>query len=291
MLVHSTLKRLLRLGAHVTPNRLTGLRQISADLSLSSLRFRYRGLSINDGMLSVVAGSLLCLFQSLSTLSSSPKPILMLWHLFAAGTSLVGLTFFHTERTTGAIQSACRRLFLFLQVSFLADTGQFGLRPALTTLLAVLADARTTCIQCTILRTTVVRATPNMQLGQLSIKMHRLATFNNLTLLRSHTATGRKASRKWRESIRVVNGSNMSLGQWIEDRCNAADAGIHDDAEVPALQLLACEPLCPAGLPEEGSRVSVYWPADDEWYHGEVKDVDDCGRSHVKYDDGQVEIL
>ncbi|KAL0038116.1 hypothetical protein WJX79_003443 [Trebouxia sp. C0005] len=80
---------------------------------------------------------------------------------------------------------------------------------------------------------------------------------------------GRKASRKWRESIRVVNGSNMSLGQWIEDRCNAADAG----------------------LPEESSRVSVYWPADDEWYHGEVKDVDDCGRSHVKYDDGQVEIL
>ncbi len=35
----------------------------------------------------------------------------------------------------------------------------------------------------------------------------------------------------------------------------------------------------------------MYWPADDEWYHGEVKDVDDCGRSHVKYDDGQVEIL
>ncbi|DBA66393.1 TPA: hypothetical protein ACH3X2_002375 [Trebouxia sp. C0005] len=49
--------------------------------------------------------------------------------------------------------------------------------------------------------------------------------------------------------------------------------------------------LLSAGLPEESSRVSVYWPADDEWYHGEVKDVDDCGRSHVKYDDGQVEIL
>lgn len=278
------------LGTHVTPNRLTGLRQISADLSLSSLRLRYRGLPINDGMLSVVARSLLCLFQSLSTLSSSPKPILMLWHLFAAGTSLVGLTFFHTERTTGAIQFACR-LFLFLQVPFLADTGQFGLRPALTTLSAVLAGARTTCIQCMNLRTTVVGVNPNMQLGQLSIKMHRLATFNRLALLSSHTVTGRKASRKWRESIRVVNGSNMSLGQWIEDRCNAADAGIHDDAEVPALQLLACEPLCPAGLPEESSRVSVYWPADDEWYHGEVKDVDDCGRSHVKYDDGQVEIL
>ena len=57
------------------------------------------------------------------------------------------------------------------------------------------------------------------------------------------------------------------------------------------VSLLACEPLCPAGLPEESSSVSVYWPADDEWYHGEVKDVDDCGRSHVKYDDGQVEIL
>ncbi|DBA92749.1 TPA: DNA mismatch repair protein msh6 [Trebouxia sp. C0004] len=80
---------------------------------------------------------------------------------------------------------------------------------------------------------------------------------------------GRKACRKWRESIRVVNGSNISVSQWIEDRCNAADAD----------------------LPEESSRVSVYWPADDEWYHGEVKDVDDFGRSHVKYDDGQVEIL
>ncbi len=93
----------------------------------------------------------------------------------------------------------------------------------------------------------------------------------------------------------------MSLGQWIEDRCNAADAGTLYTVYIILLKyllsnswlvsLLACEPLCPAGLPEESSRVSVYWPADDEWYHGEVKDVDDCGRSHVKYDDGQVEIL
>lgn len=124
-------------------------------------------------------------------------------------------------------------------------------------------------------------------------KLNRLATFNRLDFLSSHTVTGRKACRKWRESIRVVDGSNISLGQWIEDRCNAADAGIHDtaDSNFWLESLLSLQPLCPAGLPEESSRVGVYWPADDEWYHGEVKDVDDCGRSHVKYDDGQVEIL
>ncbi len=46
-----------------------------------------------------------------------------------------------------------------------------------------------------------------------------------------------------------------------------------------------------AGLPDEGSRVSVYWPGDRNWYHGEVKVVDNHGRSYVMYDDGQVETL
>lgn len=63
---------------------------------------------------------------------------------------------------------------------------------------------------------------------------------------------GRGASKKWRESLRVANGATkQSLGSWIEDRCNAADAG----------------------LPEEGSRVIVYWPGAEgsKWHHEQVK--------------------
>ena len=44
-------------------------------------------------------------------------------------------------------------------------------------------------------------------------------------------------------------------------------------------------------MPEEGWRVSVYWPADKAWYAGDVKHVDEYGRSLVAYDDGQVEVL
>ena len=37
---------------------------------------------------------------------------------------------------------------------------------------------------------------------------------------------GRGASKKWRESLKVQQGgSKKSLGDWIKDRCNAADAG------------------------------------------------------------------
>lgn len=37
---------------------------------------------------------------------------------------------------------------------------------------------------------------------------------------------GRGARKKWRESIRVQEGgSKTHLGTWIEERCNAADAG------------------------------------------------------------------
>ena len=49
--------------------------------------------------------------------------------------------------------------------------------------------------------------------------------------------------------------------------------------------------LCNAGLPIEGSRVSVYWPGEDDWFDGTVKAVDKRGRSFVSYDDGQIEIL
>ena len=48
-----------------------------------------------------------------------------------------------------------------------------------------------------------------------------------------------------------------------------------------------------AGLPEEGSRVIVYWPGAEgkKWHHGRVKDIDDNGRSTVAYDDGDREVL
>lgn len=48
-----------------------------------------------------------------------------------------------------------------------------------------------------------------------------------------------------------------------------------------------------AGLPEEGSRVIVYWPGAEgnKWHHGQVKDVDDHGRSTVAYDDADREVL
>ena len=71
------------------------------------------------------------------------------------------------ERTSGTIKFT-HRLLLVMQAPFSADTGQFGLRPALTTLSAVLAGARTTCTQYTTLRTIVVSVTSNIQLGQLS---------------------------------------------------------------------------------------------------------------------------
>lgn len=48
---------------------------------------------------------------------------------------------------------------------------------------------------------------------------------------------------------------------------------------------------CQAGLPREGSRVSIYWPAERTWYKGEVKAIDGEGRSYVSYDDREVEIL
>lgn len=37
----------------------------------------------------------------------------------------------------------------------------------------------------------------------------------------------------------------------------------------------------------------VYWPGAEgsKWHHGQVKDVDDNGRSTVAYDDGDREIL
>lgn len=41
---------------------------------------------------------------------------------------------------------------------------------------------------------------------------------------------GRGASKKWRESLKVQEGgSRKSLGAWIEDSCNAADAGSYFD--------------------------------------------------------------
>ena len=39
---------------------------------------------------------------------------------------------------------------------------------------------------------------------------------------------GKGTRKKWRESLKVQEGDNKkSLGTWIEDRCNAADAGIY----------------------------------------------------------------
>ena len=37
--------------------------------------------------------------------------------------------------------------------------------------------------------------------------------------------------------------------------------------------------------------MKVYWPADMDWYTGEVKAVDHNGRSYVEYDDSQIEVL
>lgn len=49
----------------------------------------------------------------------------------------------------------------------------------------------------------------------------------------------------------------------------------------------------PAGLPVRGSRVIVYWPgaATIKWHHGEVRDIDEQGRSLLAYDDGDRELL
>lgn len=37
----------------------------------------------------------------------------------------------------------------------------------------------------------------------------------------------------------------------------------------------------------------VYWPGakGEKWHRGQVKDIDECGRSTVAYDDGDREIL
>lgn len=37
----------------------------------------------------------------------------------------------------------------------------------------------------------------------------------------------------------------------------------------------------------------VYWPGakGKKWHHGQVKDIDECGRSTVAYDDDDREIL
>ncbi len=87
-----------------------------------------------------------------------------------------------------------------------------------------------------------------------------------------HWASGSKTDAMQQMQVNMILLKHLLSNSWL-------------------VSLLSVQPLCPAGLPEESSRVSVYWPADDEWYQGEVKDVDDCRRSHVKYDDGQVEIL
>ena len=89
--------------------------------------------------------------------------------LSAAGTSSVSSAFLRIDERTSSTIHFTRRLLRIMQVPFSADTGQFGPRPALTTLSAVLAGARTTCTQYTTLRTIVVSVTCNIQLGQLSI--------------------------------------------------------------------------------------------------------------------------
>ena len=41
-----------------------------------------------------------------------------------------------------------------------------------------------------------------------------------------------------------------------------------------------------------GSRICIFWPAERNWYSGQVTDFDDSqGLSKIQYDDGDVEWL
>ena len=45
-------------------------------------------------------------------------------------------------------------------------------------------------------------------------------------------------------------------------------------------------------LPVRGTKIKVFWPLEDKWFAGVVTSVDkDCGRTVIRYDDGEVEVI
>lgn len=127
-----------------------------------------------------------------------------------------------------------------MQGSSWGDIGHYIHHPLLTILSGACVGVQH-CTQYPALRNMVVRqkccpatALPchimlaSLQCNAATILRLQLLRLRCLLRLSAHSQhiAGRGARKKWRESIRIQEGgSKKHLGTWIEERCNAADAG------------------------------------------------------------------
>ena len=85
--------------------------------------------------------------------------------------------------------------------------------------------------------------------------------------------------------VTICTYACMQLGV-IDLYCSTLDARL----KYPPRRQLIYVSL--TGHPGIGSRLCIYWPAEQNWYSGQVTAVDgDEGLSRIQYDDGEVQWL